>query len=312
MTNAMENADPFELLASDRPSERLRGARLAKTAEVGRQRLAELRRLRAVENDTFVIAALDRAVAHIEASGGNSEHGESWITTADLSDLNDVRAEAIQTVTQTVLHEIKPLVAEVFRAARDELADEFAESTTSSSIDRLRAFLDVVKRLWEASASPQTVEFDVSDLIAREIAASGVGAETVIATRVDPVVVSGDPDLLRLALQNVLRNAVEASVDCAAPVVVNCDTNDHHAWIVVLDEGVGLPDASEKVWEPGVTRKSKEEHFGWGLSITQRAVHSMGGTVRLAPREYGGTACEIRWPLEARDEDKLEDPVNRG
>jgi len=312
MIGPVEDADPFELLASDRPSERLRGARLAKTAKLARQRLAELRRLRAIESDTFVIAALDRAVAHIEASAGNTEQGEVWISTADVPDINDVRAEAIQTVTQTVLHEIKPLVAEVFRAARDELDGDFAESVTSVSIERLRAFLDVVKRLWEASASPHPVEFDVADLIAREITAAGFAAGSVIATRVEPVIVTGDPGLLGLALQNVLRNAVEASEGESSPVVVNCDINDHQAWIVVLDEGVGLPDASEKVWEPGVTRKSKDAHFGWGLSITRRAVHSMGGTVGLAPREYGGTSCEIRWPIIVRDEDLHESPASRG
>lgn len=299
--------DPFELLQSSRPSDRLRGARLARVSPLARQRVAELRRIRAIESDTFVMSALDRAVSEVEASGGNAETGESWLTTADTSDLNDVRAEAIQTVTQTVLHEIKPLVASIFTASRDELGDIFPGSKTALSIERLREFLVVVKGLWEASASPHWTEFDLADLISREISVADFTVEDVIATRTDPVVVKGDPALLSLALQNVLRNAVEASVGCETPVVINCDANDKHAWVVVLDDGVGLPEASERVWEPGITQKSKDDHFGWGLSITQRAVHSIGGTVRLSPREHGGTACEIRWPIQQESEESDED-----
>lgn len=305
-----EDEDPFDLLQSTRPSERLRGARLARTAPLARQRVGELRRLRTTESDTFVVAALDRAVSAIEASGGNTEKGESWITTADASDLNDVRAEAIQTVTQTVLHEINPLVSAVFRASRDELGAAFDDSSTALSIGRLRDFLAVVRRLWEASASPQWDEFDLADLISREVSQAGHTADKVIATRTDPVIVKGDPALLALAFQNVLRNAIEASTESKTAVVVNCDANDRHAWVVILDEGVGLPEASERVWEPGVTRKSKDNHFGWGLSITQRAVHSMGGKVSLTPREHGGVACEIRWPIQQTDEESREDTLS--
>lgn len=304
MTN---NDDPFELLHSARPSDRLRGARLARISPIACQRVAELRRFRAIESDTFVVAALDRAVSDIERSGGNTETGESWITTADTSDLNDVRAEAIQTVTRTVLHEFKPLVAGIFTASRDELGEAFANSATAMSIARLREFLTVVKRLWEASASPQWTEFDLADLISHEISVAGFVTDAIIATRSDPVIVKGDPALLSLGFQNVLRNAVEASTESATPVVVNCDANDRYAWVVVLDEGVGLPEASERVWEPGITKKSKDDHFGWGLSITQRAVHSIGGTVRLTPREHGGVACEIRWPLQQEGEEARED-----
>lgn len=301
----MEVKDPFELLTSDRPSERLEGARLARKLALAPGLIGELRRLRGQETDTFVIAALDRALAQLEVAGGNSEQGEVWVSKADLAELEDVRADAIQTVTQTVLHEIRPLISEVFRSAREELDSRFATSATNASIDRLKAFLEVVQRLWDASASPRFVEFDVADLISQEITRSE--SDRALATRLDPVVVSGDPDLLRLAVQNVLRNAIEASDQTADKVIVNCDASDREAWIVVLDRGVGLPEASTRVWEPGVTKKSKDEHFGWGLSITQRAIHSMNGTVRLSPREHGGTACEIRWPLSLAGEETRED-----
>lgn len=303
----MDDRDPFELLASARPSERLEGARIARKSALASGRVGELRRLRGQETDTFVIAALDRALAQIETAGGNSEQGETWVSRADVAELEDVRADAIQTVTQTVLHEIRPLLSDIFRSARAELGAAFATSATNVSIGRLRDFLEVVQRLWDASASPRFVEFDVADLISQEIARSEFGPDRALATRLDTVVVTGDPDLLRLAVQNVVRNAIEACDETAEKVVVNCDANDREAWIVVLDRGVGLPEASTRVWEPGVTKKSKDEHFGWGLSITQRAVHSMNGTVRLSPREHGGTACEIRWPLSLAAEEKLED-----
>jgi signal transduction histidine kinase len=217
---------------------------------------------------------------------------------ADAVELEDVRAQAIETVTETLIHEIRTILRDITMSARADLGAAFDGSTTSEKITRLRDFLQTAQRLHDAAGAPRYIEFDLSNLITEEIASTGYSKEKIVITRTDTVVVKGDPDLLRLALQNAFRNAVEASEATGKQVIVNCGVSMGKAWVAVLDEGVGLPEAAEKVWKPGVTKKSKEDHFGWGLPIAQRAVHSLGGKIRLYPREHGGTACEIRWSFE--------------
>jgi signal transduction histidine kinase len=287
------------LLSSLRSTERLRGARMLADAE-SPPSLSQLRRIRDRETDSWVKAAIDRAISKWEQANGGLDVGEAWISFPD-NELEDVRAEAIQSVTQVILHEIRPLVTDIKNAVKSALGNEYGGSASSLRLDRLRNFLDTIHRLNEAAAAPRYVEFDLADLVVEELHAGAFTAAQAVATRTDSVVAKGDPELLRLALQNAFRNAVEASEDSRNQVIVNCAVTDNEAWVVVLDEGIGLPEASERVWEPGVTKKSREKHFGWGLAIAQRAIHSLGGTIRLTPREGGGTSCEIRWPMPTEE-----------
>ncbi|MEJ1181337.1 MULTISPECIES: sensor histidine kinase [unclassified Pseudarthrobacter] len=265
--------------------------------------LSRVRRIRATETDSWVRVALDRAIAKWEQANGGQDVGEAWISIPS-EELEDARAEAIQSVTQVILHEIRPLVTDINSAVKASLGKEYQGSLASTRIERLKMFLATIHRLNEAAAAPRFLEFDLAGLIMEEIHAGGFTNKQAVASRTEPVIAKGDPGLLRLALQNALRNAVEASESTQKNVVINCGVSDTQVWVAVLDEGVGLPEASERVWEPGVTKKSKDSHFGWGLAIAQRAIHSLGGTIRLTPRERGGTSCEIRWPLPKEQEGK--------
>lgn len=288
-------------LTSAIPNERLRAVRrLAKGGD--RSLVGELRYAREREPDSWVQTAMDQLLRNWQDDGAAITRGQSWITIAAESTLEDIRAEAIQTVTQTLLHEIRPLIGDLKTAARRELNEQFASSRTSALIERTKDLLATIQKFHEAAAAPCFVEFDLSDAISRCISLAGFDTTRVLNARQDSVNAVGDPDLLTLALVNALKNAVEASENTDARVIINCAVTDTEAWVVVLDEGVGLPDGIDDGWKPGRTNKSKERHFGWGLSIAQRAVHSLGGIIKLSPRDGGGTSCEIRWKLDPEED----------
>lgn len=302
----MPNDEAVKMLQSADPATRLAGARKLQGhgSSIG---IGEIRRLRKVETDSWVRNALDKIISRWESKSGVSDVGEAWISVASADDLQDIRLVAIQSVTRTLLHEIRPLIGDVDTAAYEDVGDDYPSSLTFRRIQRVRDLLATIKTLHDAAATPRLIEFDLADLIIREITDGGFTKTQIIAMRTDSVIATGDPDLLKLVLQNAFRNAVEASEVSTRPVVVNCGSSLTEAWVAVLDEGVGLPEASERVWEPGVTKKSKDEHFGWGLTIAQQAIHSMGGSIKLQPRDPLGTACEIRWKNakpEAREEDE--------
>lgn len=290
----MTEEDAFALLRSKRPNDRLRGARLL-AAQGDASILAQVRQIRQQETDSWVQVALDGVVRRLQEQGAVVEEGGAWISFPGDPALEDVRAKAIETVTRVLLHEVRSQLRDITEAAMSDLGVGFADSPTDRKIARLREFLATVRQLHDAAGAPRFHEFDLSDLVARVISDSGYTNERVLSTRTDPVIAIGDPDLLALALVNVVRNAVEATESPDERVVINCAATDNEAWVVVLDDGVGLPPGFENAANPGETTKSKAEHFGWGLTIAQRAVHSIGGQLRLTPREGGGTSCEIRW-----------------
>ncbi|WP_162529231.1 sensor histidine kinase [Segeticoccus rhizosphaerae] len=213
------------------------------------------------------------------------------------TDNDDIAGEAIQMVTELVLHEISPQVRRVKIHAQAELAERFHGSTTEASLERLHEFLKVLRRVHEAAGAPNVKEFDLTDLIQTISGRDEFSTHPVLVTRSDTLTVLGDPDLIDLAVSNGLVNAVEASDASGKPVIVNFGRTDKDAWITILDEGIGLPPGADFVWKPGRTNKGKSGHFGWGLTVAQRSMRSLHGVIFLTPRDPVGVSFEVRWPI---------------
>ncbi len=286
--------DPYLLLESKNAVERLRGARALLGVE-NTSDLTRLREIRTREVDSWVQVALDRVIRLSANPTTTFRDSDSWAPSHSPQLTDDIRAEAIQYVSSVMLHELSPLVGGVFRAARDLIEDGFETSAVHRALTRLQEFLETMRRLHDAAAAPNMTQFNLVQLLNEEVAAGGYTTAQAVVSRADTLVVVGDPDLLRFAVQNCLRNSVEASSEGSKAVVLTCGSNQAGNWVAILDDGVGLPEDKDKLLEPGNSLKSKDEHFGMGLPTTQRAMKSFGGTIDLIPREFGGTSCELRW-----------------
>nr|WP_233207803.1 HAMP domain-containing sensor histidine kinase [Siphonobacter sp. BAB-5405] len=114
-----------------------------------------------------------------------------------------------------------------------------------------------------------------------------------------PVLILGNPYLLRTALYNLLDNAVKYSQ--GQPVSFSLEiTQDQQAHIRILDQGIGLtPGEEERILQPLVRGSNVQriEGFGVGLTLTHRIVLLHQGQLTLSPRESGGTCAEVQLPL---------------
>lgn len=111
--------------------------------------------------------------------------------------------------------------------------------------------------------------------------------------------VPGDPELLRRALENPLRNAIRHSPP-GASVDVNCDGNEEFAVIAIRDMGPGVPDSTlQEIFRPfyrvEMDRGRNSGGSGLGLAIVERAVALHRGSVR-AENSVPGLRIEIRLP----------------
>src|SRR5713226_374232 len=136
-----------------------------------------------------------------------------------------------------------------------------------------------------------------------EYEAQGRGCR-VSAGPTDEYLVEASPDLLRSAIENVVRNAVRyTAAGTTVEVRLERRIGDQGEDIVVrvLDSGPGVPDeALEKIFEPFYriddARNRQTGGAGLGLSIAARAVRLHGGRVRASNRPEGGLEVEIRIP----------------
>lgn len=114
--------------------------------------------------------------------------------------------------------------------------------------------------------------------------------------------VRGDADLVRIAIDNLIRNAIQYSKrGDSVWVAVTCI--DGHARVAVEDQGRGIPDQYLKTifdrfaQAPGPTTSGRRG-TGLGLSIAKGVVDLHHGTIDVRNRHEGGCAFTITLPLQ--------------
>jgi two-component system sensor histidine kinase CpxA len=119
----------------------------------------------------------------------------------------------------------------------------------------------------------------------------------------------GNEQLLRSAIENVVRNAVSYTAEgTAVEVSLRCedDGGNSQAIISVLDQGAGVPQAAlADIFRPfyrvADARDRQSGGIGLGLSISQRAVEIHGGAVKACNASGGGLLVEIILPIAPKE-----------
>ena len=119
----------------------------------------------------------------------------------------------------------------------------------------------------------------------------------------DSCSINGVEELLRSAVENVVRNAVRFTAEGTAVEVALTKQNgagDNFAVISVRDRGNGVPEESlDKIFRPFYRTEDARDRqsgggTGLGLAITERAVRMHGGTVEASNVPDGGLAVKMK------------------
>jgi two-component system, NtrC family, nitrogen regulation sensor histidine kinase NtrY len=105
--------------------------------------------------------------------------------------------------------------------------------------------------------------------------------------------VAADPDQLEQALINLVKNAVDASLETGGGVRVGWRSSGAEVEVKVEDDGPGLANTAN-LFVPFFT--TKPGGSGIGLAITRQIVEGHGGTLSLENRP-GGHGCVARLRL---------------
>src|SRR5215217_145224 len=122
----------------------------------------------------------------------------------------------------------------------------------------------------------------------------------------DKCSINGVEELLRSAVENVVRNAVRYTPEGTA-VEVALSRQNGHAVISVRDRGNGVPEESlEKIFRPFYRTEDARDRqsgggTGLGLAITERAVRMHGGSVQAVNAIDGGLSVEMRFRQDLQD-----------
>ncbi len=133
----------------------------------------------------------------------------------------------------------------------------------------------------------------------------------VVAGDTPVCAISGFEELLRSALENVIRNAIRHTAEGTA-VEIRLFVKNGRAVLRIRDHGPGVPEHMlSEIFQP--FRRAHEgdsDGAGLGLAIAQRAVQVHSGTLRAMNAPDGGLEVEIDLPapapLKNRDQSALQ------
>jgi len=211
-----------------------------------------------------------------------------------------------------VSHELRSPLARLLVAlglTRKANADEMPElldriALESRRLDNLIGQLLTLSRIESGSHSASPSPVDVTALVHEIVSDADFEAEaqsrSVHVTASDECTVSGSEELLRSAIENVVRNAVRYTGE-GTSVEVSIHRERNCAVIRVRDFGPGVPDSMlSEIFLPfrrvASVHANRNDGSGLGLAIAQRAVAANGGKIAATNSPDGGLVITIEVP----------------
>jgi two-component system sensor histidine kinase CpxA len=271
-------------------------------------------------------AAQSLAAGDLSARTGVSGNGRGDELTELMRDFDrmadriEVLVDSQSRLLKDVSHELRSPLARLSVAlglARQRATSENAAELNGSlnrielETDRLNRLIQrllTISRLESGTDGLRKKTFSLREMVEQvthdaDYETPGRGCR-LVADAADEFPVEADPDLLRSAVENVVRNATRYTAE-GTKVDVRLERQQaaggEEILIRVLDSGPGVPsEALQKIFEPFYrlddARNQQTGGAGLGLSIADRAIKLHGGQLHASNRREGGLEVEIRIP----------------
>ena len=236
-------------------------------------------------------------------------------------DLMAERIESLVTAHQRLIrdvsHELRSPLARLNVAL--ELARQSAGPNHAAPFDRIERESDRLNELIgqllmltklesECGLGPRA-EFDLALLVTEivqdvDFEARNNQRRVAIASS-EPLLLHGNRELLRQALENLIRNGARyTAAGSAVEISWRVLESGGRGWarVEVRDQGPGVPEAElADIFRPfyrvNDARERQSGGAGVGLAISERAVRLHGGSLRAANAPDGGLIMEMDLPL---------------
>ncbi len=290
----------------NRAGERLLGEELlGRTAEeLGVSDLLELADVTTVERNFGGVSARWSVRVSVFRREGQTHR---LLVVADISRaLRQEEIRAWQRVVRVLGHELNNSLAPIKSIAgslEEAVLMDKSETPLNASLtrglsvisrraDSLARFLSVYSELARLP-EPTLRAVDLDAVVRRAVALDRRISVTVAGG--PPLKIEADEDQLEQAVINIIKNAIDASLETGGGVSVHWRANGDTAELSVLDDGPGLA-STANVFTPFFT--TKPGGSGIGLVLSRQIAEAHGGTLELRNRGEGaGCEAVLRIPL---------------
>jgi len=238
------------------------------------------------------------------------ELGELARTFDRMADRMETLLAAERRLLLDISHELRSPLARL--AVAIELARtgdnlEPALNRIQKEADRLNALVGQLLQVTRAEGDPSSLRREpvrLDELVEQLVDDSSIEAAShgcgVKYQHREPVTIAGDEELLRRAVENVLRNAIRHSPR-DTDVEIKLARSNGHVVVDIRDHGPGVPDEAlsrlfDAFYRVENDRNRGSGGIGLGLSIARRAIELHKGRIR-ARNAQPGLEVELELPV---------------
>lgn len=244
----------------------------------------------------------------------------------DFDRMADRLGELVQSqrrLLSDVSHELRsPLARLRVALALSRRHEDSAQNTSHDRIEREVQRLDeligrilTLSRLESGQVNPPMEQLSLNSIVEEVVEDAKYEAErtghTLIFEARDRVRVNGNEELLRSAIENIVRNAMYYTAG-SDPVTVTLESRDSKAIVTVRDHGTGvpdeiLPDLFRPFYRADDSRMTGTGGTGLGLAIADKAVKLHGGSASARNAKPNGLIVELVVPCLAAERPQPKD-----
>lgn len=227
----------------------------------------------------------------------------------------------LQRFTSDVSHELRTPLASIRSVGevglqRSHSPEEYRDIIGSmlEEVARLTSMIETLLTISQADSGDLRLNrtvFPIMDLVEESVGVVSVLAEekkqSIVVIGDHTLQVSADRGFLRMAIINLLDNAVKYSPPCTSIQVQlqlahGEGTNSNELNLAIKDEGPGIPRAEadrvfDRFYRVDESRARETGGAGLGLAIAKWSIEAHGGKISLDSSSGNGSAFSIRLPL---------------
>jgi len=228
------------------------------------------------------------------------ELGQLARTVDQMAERIDLLLKSQRRLLQDISHELRSPLARLGVAvelARGGGDASLALTRVEREADRLNTLVGELIQVTRAEGDPEGLNTELVQLdelvrtILDDVHIEAQKKSVSLHPRISEVAIQGNPELLRRAYENIIRNAIRYSPE-NCQVDVTLSQQAAAVSLAVRDYGPGVPpDALPSIFDPFYRvekdRGRNSGGVGLGLAIARRAVELHHGTMRAVNREPG-------------------------
>lgn len=177
----------------------------------------------------------------------------------------------------------------------DEIKDHPILNSMGEDVERLS---DISDRFYKIGTAPKFTNVELDSLVydVKHYIEKRIPKKSKIEFNIssdDDCIVNGDKVLLTWAIENLVKNSLDACDQNNAVIDIKVNQNNEKIKIDFTDNGKGIPRAKWKdIFKPGYS--SKKRGWGLGLSLSRRIIEDFhNGRIKVLKSKPGETLIRI-------------------